>query len=165
MANSNSETTASAALVASTAIQNHPPNPQLPQVIFTQPNMNHNLNIKLSKGNFMAWRTQILAYIKGQDSNGFLDGSSKPSAQTIPNLLLMLEPYNYCQSQISYVESKGSNDPQCPHLHTYRTICCSRHWLCYILGSMDHLGHHVCFSSSCSSYANLLPTNHGLVRK
>jgi len=85
MANSNSETTASAALVASTAIQNHPPNPQPLQVIFTQPNMNHNLNIKLSNGNFMAWRTQILAYVKGQDSNGFLDGSSQPPAQTIPD--------------------------------------------------------------------------------
>jgi hypothetical protein len=47
--------------------------------------MNHNLSIKLTKGNFMAWRTQILAYIKGQDAYGFLDGSSQPPAQTIPN--------------------------------------------------------------------------------
>jgi hypothetical protein len=85
MANSDSESTASTASMASIATQNHPPNPQPPQVIFTQPNMNHNLNIKLSKGNFMAWRTQILAYIKGQDSYGFLDGSSQPPAQTILN--------------------------------------------------------------------------------
>jgi hypothetical protein len=47
--------------------------------------MNHNLSIKLSKGNFNAWKTQILAYIKGQDAYGFLDGSSLPPAQTIPN--------------------------------------------------------------------------------
>jgi hypothetical protein len=47
--------------------------------------MNHNLSIKLTKGNFMAWRTQILAYIKGQDAYGFLDGSSLPPAQMIPN--------------------------------------------------------------------------------
>jgi len=47
--------------------------------------MNHNLSIKLTKGNFMAWRTQILAYIKGQDAYGFLDGSSLLPAQTIPN--------------------------------------------------------------------------------
>jgi hypothetical protein len=47
--------------------------------------MNHNLNIKLSKGNFMAWRTQILAYIRGQDAFGFPDGSSQPLAQIVPN--------------------------------------------------------------------------------
>jgi hypothetical protein len=47
--------------------------------------MNHNLNIKLSKGNFMAWRTQILAYTRGQDAFGFLDGSSQPPAQIVPN--------------------------------------------------------------------------------
>jgi hypothetical protein len=46
--------------------------------------MNHNLHIKLSKGNFMAWKTQILDYIKGQDANRFIDGSSPPP-QTIPN--------------------------------------------------------------------------------
>jgi hypothetical protein len=84
MANSDSKSIASA-LVASTATQNHPPNRQLPQVIFTQPNMNHNLNIKLSKRNFLTWRTQILAYIKGQDSYGLLDGSSQPPTQTILN--------------------------------------------------------------------------------
>jgi hypothetical protein len=33
----------------------------------------------------MAWRTQILAYIKGQDAFEFLDGSSQPPTQTIPN--------------------------------------------------------------------------------
>jgi hypothetical protein len=86
MANSDSESTASTASVASIATQPHPPNPQKQQVVFTQPNMNHNLNIKLSKGNFMAWRTQkILAYIKGQESYDFLDGSSQPPAQTILN--------------------------------------------------------------------------------
>jgi hypothetical protein len=33
----------------------HPTNHS--SVIFTVPNMNHSLHIKLSKGNFMAWRT------------------------------------------------------------------------------------------------------------
>jgi hypothetical protein len=47
--------------------------------------MNHNLNIKLSKNNFTDWRTQILAYIKGQDTYKFLDGTFQPPAQTIPN--------------------------------------------------------------------------------
>jgi hypothetical protein len=28
-------------------------------------NMNHAMNIKLSKGNFMTWRTQLHAYICG----------------------------------------------------------------------------------------------------
>jgi len=47
--------------------------------------MTHSLHIKLSKGNFMVWRTQILAYIKGQDAYSFLDGSSQPPTQHIPN--------------------------------------------------------------------------------
>jgi hypothetical protein len=47
--------------------------------------MTHSLHIKLAKGNFMAWNTQILAYIKGQDAFGFLDGSSQPPAQHVPN--------------------------------------------------------------------------------
>jgi hypothetical protein len=33
----------------------------------------------------MSWRTQILAYIRGQDAYGFLDGTSRPPAQSIPN--------------------------------------------------------------------------------
>jgi len=44
--------------------QIHPSNPSASTV----PNMNRNLNIKLSNTNFTGWRTQILAYIKGQDA-------------------------------------------------------------------------------------------------
>jgi len=55
-------------------------NPSASNVIFTVPNMNHNLNIKLSNTNFTSWRTQILAYIKGQDAFGFLDSASQPPA-------------------------------------------------------------------------------------
>lgn len=33
----------------------------------------------------MTWRTQLLAYIRGQDAFGFLDGSSQPPAQIVPN--------------------------------------------------------------------------------
>jgi hypothetical protein len=54
-------------------------------VVFTIPKMNNSLNIKLSKGNFKAWRTHILAYIGGQDTFGFLDGSSQPPTQIVPN--------------------------------------------------------------------------------
>jgi hypothetical protein len=60
-------------------------NPSSSSVIFTVPNMNHNLNIKLSNSNFTGWRTQILAYIRGQDAFGFLDGTSQPPTQTILN--------------------------------------------------------------------------------
>jgi hypothetical protein len=83
MADSESDSASSVASVASMATH---PQPQTSQeVVFTVPNMNHNLHIKLSKGNFMAWKTQILAYIKGQDAYEFIDGSSPPPAQTIPN--------------------------------------------------------------------------------
>jgi len=47
--------------------------------------MNHTLQIKLSNANFPSWRTQIMAFVKAQDSYGFLDGTSTPPAQTIPN--------------------------------------------------------------------------------
>jgi hypothetical protein len=60
-------------------------NPSSSNVIFTVPNMNHSLNIKFSNINFTGWRTQILAYIKGQDVYGFLDGTSRSPTQTIPN--------------------------------------------------------------------------------
>jgi hypothetical protein len=60
-------------------------NPFSSNVIFTIPNMNHNLNIKLFNSNFTGWRTQILAYIRDQDAYGFLDGTSQPPAQTILN--------------------------------------------------------------------------------
>jgi hypothetical protein len=69
----------------SESMASHPPPPIQPTVVFSVPNMNHNLSIKLAKGNFMAWQIQILAYIKGQDAYSFLDGSSLPPAQTIPN--------------------------------------------------------------------------------
>jgi hypothetical protein len=38
--------------------------------------MNRNLDIKLSNSNFIGWRTQILAYIRGQDAYGFLNDIS-----------------------------------------------------------------------------------------
>jgi hypothetical protein len=47
--------------------------------------MNHTLNIKLSNNNFPSWRTQILAFVKANDVYGFLDGTTLPPAQTIPN--------------------------------------------------------------------------------
>jgi len=85
MAHSDSESSsASVSLVASIATQPHLPPPQPQPIVFTISNMNQNLHIKLSKGNFMAWRTQIFAYIKGQDTYGILDGSSRPP-QTILN--------------------------------------------------------------------------------
>jgi hypothetical protein len=68
--------------------------------------MSHSLHIKLAKGNFMAWNTQILAYIKGQDAFGFLDGSSQPPAQHIPNpnsidgapaTIIILDYLSWCQ--------------------------------------------------------------------
>lgn len=34
----------------------------------------------------MIWRMQLLAYIRGQDALGFLDGSSQPLAQIVPNI-------------------------------------------------------------------------------
>lgn len=36
----------------------------------------------------MSWRTQILAYLRGQDAYGFVDGSSQPPPQVIPNTII-----------------------------------------------------------------------------
>jgi len=47
--------------------------------------MNHTLQIKLSNANFPSWRTQIMAFVKVQDSYGFLDGTSTLPTQTILN--------------------------------------------------------------------------------
>jgi hypothetical protein len=81
--------------IGSVFVMASPPHPTNPNsIVFIVPNMNHSLHIKLSKGNFMAWRTQIIAYIKGQDAFGFLDGSSQPPRRffQIPALLLVLRP-------------------------------------------------------------------------
>jgi hypothetical protein len=71
--------------IASISTMASPPHPtNSSQIVFSVPNMTHSLHIKLAKGNFMAWNTQILAYIKGQDALGFLNGSSQPPAQHNP---------------------------------------------------------------------------------
>jgi len=78
------EPTSPVASIASVSVMASLPHPTNPNsVIFTVPNMNHSLHIKLSKG--MAWRTQILAYIRGQDAFKFVDGSSQPLVQILPN--------------------------------------------------------------------------------
>jgi hypothetical protein len=56
-----------------------------PPPIFTIPNMNHTLYIKLNKDNYTFWKTQILAYLKGQDAYQFIDGTSLAPRQVIPN--------------------------------------------------------------------------------
>jgi hypothetical protein len=53
-------------------------NPPSSNIVFTVPNMNHTLQIKLSNADFPSWRTQIMAYVKAQDAYDFLDGTSKP---------------------------------------------------------------------------------------
>jgi hypothetical protein len=47
--------------------------------------MNHTLYIKLNKDNYTSWKTQILAYLKGQDAYQFIDGTSLAPRQVIPN--------------------------------------------------------------------------------
>jgi len=72
--------------IASVSDMASPPHPtNSTSIIFPIPNMTHSLHIKLYKVNFMAWRTQILAYIKRQDAYNFLNGSSQPPAQHILN--------------------------------------------------------------------------------
>jgi len=52
---------------------------------FNIPHMNHSPSIKLTKDNDMAWQFQLLAYLRGQDVYGFIDGTVLPSAQLIVN--------------------------------------------------------------------------------
>jgi len=59
--------------------------PSSPNIVFSIPNMNHTLQIKFSDANFPSWKTQIMAFVKAQDSYGFLDGTSTPPTLTIPN--------------------------------------------------------------------------------
>jgi hypothetical protein len=49
-------------------------------------------NPTISKYNFMAWGTQILAYLKSQGSYGFVDESSLPPPQTITNTSIEPRP-------------------------------------------------------------------------
>jgi len=83
------ESTASSAtssLTHSSFSMNQPSsNPSSSNVVFTVPNMNHTLNIKLFKSNFPSWRTLNLAFVKAQDAYAFLDGTSQAPTQTILN--------------------------------------------------------------------------------
>jgi hypothetical protein len=52
---------------------------------FNIPHMNHSPSIKLTKNNYMAWQFQLIAYLRGQDVYGFIDGTILPPAQLIVN--------------------------------------------------------------------------------
>jgi hypothetical protein len=47
--------------------------------------MNHSPSIKLAKDNYMAWQFHLLAYLRGQDVYGFIDGMIPAPAQLIAN--------------------------------------------------------------------------------
>jgi hypothetical protein len=81
-----SESTASSAASSPSHSEKHPTlTTSSSNVVFSIPNINHTLQIKLSNANFPSWRTQIMAYIKAQDAYGFLDSTSQPPAHTIQN--------------------------------------------------------------------------------
>jgi hypothetical protein len=81
-----SNSTASSAASSPThSVKQPSATPSASNVVFTIPNMNHTLNIKLTNGNLPSWRAQILAYVKVNDAYGFLDDTSQPPAQAIPN--------------------------------------------------------------------------------
>jgi hypothetical protein len=60
-----------------------PPTPT--SVLLMVPNMNLLLHVKLTKTNFISWKTQIDAYLSGQDAHGFVNGTSVSPPQTILN--------------------------------------------------------------------------------
>jgi len=60
------------------------PPPSAP-VLLTVPHMNPSLHVKLTKSNFISWKTQVDAYLRGQDAHGFVNGSSVSPPQAIPN--------------------------------------------------------------------------------
>jgi hypothetical protein len=47
--------------------------------------MNPSLHVKLTKGNLVSWKTQIDAYLLDQDAHGFVNGTSTPTLQILPN--------------------------------------------------------------------------------
>jgi hypothetical protein len=57
---------------------------------FNIPHMNHSPSIKLTKDNYMAWQFQFLAYLRGQDVYGFIDGMILPPVQLIVNSVTTL---------------------------------------------------------------------------
>jgi hypothetical protein len=56
-----------------------------PAPIFNIPHMNHSPSIKLAKDSYMAWQFHLLAYLRGQDVYGFIDGTIPAPAQLIAN--------------------------------------------------------------------------------
>ena len=62
-----------------------PIQPAAANIVFQVPNMNPTLHVKLSKNNFIFWKLQIDAYLHGQDTHGFIDGTNRAPPQTVPN--------------------------------------------------------------------------------
>jgi len=117
-------------------------------------------------------RTSILNYPKATSWLGELKSSFTSKVRTpmdssmarlslllkqFPTHLLLLELLPLLSTGIPCLESKGSNDPQCSHLHTHRALRCACGWSRHFFSSLDNPHHYVCISIPCSSYANLFP--------
>ncbi|KAA8519345.1 hypothetical protein F0562_013601 [Nyssa sinensis] len=55
--------------------------------MFVNPaNIQSLVTVKLTKDNYLLWKTQVVPYLRGQRIFGFVDGSNPPPPITIPNL-------------------------------------------------------------------------------
>jgi hypothetical protein len=92
MVHSDSESGASASSVASIATQPHLPPPQPQPVVFTIPNMNPNLHIKLSKETLWRGKYRLSPTSKDRTPMAFLTAHLSLLLKRFRILQLMLEP-------------------------------------------------------------------------
>jgi len=56
-----------------------------PSNLITPINIHSLVTIKLTKDNYLFWKTQIVPYLRGQRLFGFVDGIISSPSPTIPN--------------------------------------------------------------------------------
>ena len=56
-----------------------------PSNSFSPKNIHSLITIKLTKDNYLLWKTQIIPYLRGQRLFGFVDGTISSPSPTIPN--------------------------------------------------------------------------------
>jgi hypothetical protein len=48
-------------------------------------NLSHLVSAKLNRGNYLTWKAQMVPYLRGHQVFGYIDGTTLPPTQTIPN--------------------------------------------------------------------------------
>jgi hypothetical protein len=111
--------------------------------LLTVPNMNLSLHVKLNKRNFISWKTQVDAYLRGQDAMVLLMAPLFPHRRLFRIPSLMWCSSFIFESQLHHLVPARSTHSECADFHTFRTSSLPRSWVCYVSCFVAILGENV----------------------